>query len=185
MNNCRMKLNIEKEIVETYKKSNEAIKYFKQLLKSPRASNDTLGLGYTSIEQGESSKSAEERSNKGKNTKPTCHLCGKKGHLMYAGARTIINMISLRMQATITSARSKDIKQMNARIGLSERHDLRVTTTITRSMDIELLSVDQSLCGHLISLQGETTMHITTIGTKIQGKVVTTIRNMVMYLRIA
>ena len=55
--------------------------YFEQLLKSPRASNDTLGLGYTSIEQGESSKTIEEKSNKGKNTKPTCHFYGKKRHI--------------------------------------------------------------------------------------------------------
>ena len=58
-----------------------------------------------------------------------------------------------------------------------------VTATIARSMDIEPLSVDQSLCGHQINLQGETTMHITTIETTIKGKVVTTIKNMVMYLR--
>ena len=38
------------------------------------------GWGYTSTEEGESSKSAEERSKKGKNLKPTCHNCGKKGH---------------------------------------------------------------------------------------------------------
>ena len=73
-------LKREKEIAESFNKPNEAIKYFEQLVKSPRASNDTSGLGYTSTEQGESSKTAEGRSNKGKNIKPTCHLCGKKGH---------------------------------------------------------------------------------------------------------
>ena len=50
-------------------------------------------------------------------------------------------------------------------------------------MDIVLLSVDQSLYGHLINQQGETTMHTTTIGTTIQGKVVTTVKNMVTFLR--
>ena len=60
-----------------------------------------------------------------------------------------------------------------------------VTTTIARSMDIELLSVDQSLCGHLTSLQEEIIMDTTTIGTTIQGKFVTTVKNMVMFLRIA
>ena len=65
------------------------------------------------------------------------------------------------------------------------RTNLMVTATIAKRMDIELLSVDQSLCGHLISLQGETTMHTTTIGTTTQGKVVTTVRNMVMFLRTA
>ena len=59
------------------------------------------------------------------------------------------------------------------------------TTKIAISMDIELLSADQILCGHLISQQGETTMHTTIIGTTTHGKVVTTITNMVMFLRIA
>ena len=70
----------EKEIAESFNKSSEAIKHFEQFLKSPRSKNDTLGLGFTSIEEEESSKSEEERSEKGKNTKPTCHFCGKKGH---------------------------------------------------------------------------------------------------------
>ena len=70
----------EKEIAERFNKSSEAIKNFEQFLKSPRSSNDTSGLGFTNIEEGESSKSAEERSDKGKNTKPTCHFYGKKRH---------------------------------------------------------------------------------------------------------
>ena len=74
-------LRREKEIAESFNRSSEAIKHFEQLLKSPRSSNDTSGLGFTSTEEGESSKSAEERSDKGKNTKPTCHFCGKKGHI--------------------------------------------------------------------------------------------------------
>ena len=73
-------LKIEKEVEKSFKKLNEAIRYFEQLLKSQRAGNDTLGVGYTSTKQGESSKTTEERSNKVKNTKSTYHLCGKKGH---------------------------------------------------------------------------------------------------------
>ena len=60
-----------------------------------------------------------------------------------------------------------------------------VTTKIAKSMDIELLSANQSQCGQQISMQGETTMHTTIIGTTIQGKLVTTIKNMAMYLRTA
>ena len=60
-----------------------------------------------------------------------------------------------------------------------------VTATTTKSMDIEILSVDQSLCGHKINIQGETIMHTTTIGIRILGKVVTTVKTMVMFLRIA
>ena len=59
------------------------------------------------------------------------------------------------------------------------------TTTIVRSMDIEPLSVDQSLRGHKISMEGETTMHTITIRTTIQGKVVTIVKNMDIYFRIA
>ena len=73
-------LKREKEILESFKKPNESIKYFEQLLKSPRPSNDISGLGYVITEEGESSKTTEERNNKGKNTKPTGHFCGKKGH---------------------------------------------------------------------------------------------------------
>ena len=40
--------------------------------KSPRSNNDTSRLGFTSIEEGETSKSAKQRSDKGKNSKPTC-----------------------------------------------------------------------------------------------------------------
>ena len=71
----------EKEIAESFNKSSEAIKHFEKILKSTRYSNNTLGLGFTSTKEGESSKSAEERSEKGKNTKPTCHFYGKKGHI--------------------------------------------------------------------------------------------------------
>lgn len=70
----------EKEILESFKKPNEEIKYFEQLLRSPRSSNDTLGLGYSSTKEGESSKTTEERNNKSKITKPTYHFCGMKGH---------------------------------------------------------------------------------------------------------
>ena len=49
-------------------------------MRSPRSNNDTSRLGYTSTKEGESSKSGEERSNKGKNSKPTCHNFGKIGH---------------------------------------------------------------------------------------------------------
>ena len=73
-------LKREKEIAESFNKSSEAIKHFEQLLKLPRSNNDTSGLGFTSTEEGESSKSVEERSDKAKNPKPNCHFCGKKGH---------------------------------------------------------------------------------------------------------
>ena len=73
-------LRRERDIVERFNKPNEAIKYFEKLLKSHRTNDDTIGLGYTRTEEGESSKVTEERNNKGKNSKPTCNYCGKKGH---------------------------------------------------------------------------------------------------------
>ena len=70
----------EKDIEKSFNKSSEAIKNFEKLLKSPRSNNETSGLGYTSTKEGESSKTAEERGEKGKKIKPTCHFYGKKGH---------------------------------------------------------------------------------------------------------
>ena len=73
-------LKREKEFADSFNKPNEAIKYFEQLLNYPRSSRDTIGLGYTSNEEGESSKTTKERSIKGKNSKPTFHYYAKKGH---------------------------------------------------------------------------------------------------------
>ena len=73
-------LKREKETAENLNKSSEAIKYFERLLKSPRSAHDTSGLGYTNTEVGESSKNTEQRNKKGKDSKPTCHYCNKKGH---------------------------------------------------------------------------------------------------------
>ena len=66
-------LKREKEYANNINKPIEAIRYFEQLLESPKSSRDIAGLGYTSNEEGESSKAIEERSIKGKNSKPTCH----------------------------------------------------------------------------------------------------------------
>ena len=73
-------LKREKELAENYNTSSEAIKHFEQLLKSPRSNNDTSRLGFTNTKEGETSKSVEQRSDKGKNSKLTCHYCNKKGH---------------------------------------------------------------------------------------------------------
>ena len=54
----KSELKREKEFAKSFNKPNEAIKYFEKLLRSPRSNNDTFGLGYTSTEEGESSKSA-------------------------------------------------------------------------------------------------------------------------------
>ena len=69
---------------------------------------------------------------------------------------------------------------------MSQGHkDLMDTITIERSMDIEPLNADQSLCRYQISMQGGTSMHTITIGTTIQCKVVTIVKSMVAYPKIA
>ena len=62
---------------------------------------------------------------------------------------------------------------------------MKVTATIARSMDIEALSVDQSLCGHQISMKEGTTMPTITIGTITQDKIVIIAKSIVTYPRIA
>ena len=60
-------------------KSSEATMYFEDLLGSPKGISDTFGLGYISTyEKGKSSSNGEKKINKGK---PTCHHCGKMGHI--------------------------------------------------------------------------------------------------------
>ena len=84
-------LKEENEFSKSFNKPNEAIKYFEKLSIFPRSNNDTFGLGYTSTEEGESSKSVEERNKKGKNSKPTCQNCGKKGHTANVCRSKIVN----------------------------------------------------------------------------------------------
>ena len=101
---------------------------------------------------------------------------------MFAGVRGPINTIHLKFKGIVISATYKDIWHKTVGLKSQGNKDFKDTSTIVRSMEIEPLSADQSLCGHQISIQGETTMHTITIGTTIQGKVVTTVKNMVMYL---
>ena len=61
---------------------------------------------------------------------------------------------------------------------------MKVTATIARSMDIEPLNADQSLCGHQINWQRPKAMDITIIGIITLGRAITTIRNMDTFLRI-
>ena len=41
----KSKLKSKKEVIERMKKPSETVKYFEDLMKSPRAINDTIGLG--------------------------------------------------------------------------------------------------------------------------------------------
>ena len=96
-------LRREKEIVESFNKSSEVIKNFEQLLKSPISNN----------EEGESSKTIEERNNKGKNTKTTCCFYGKKGHTSNVCRSKNANQHDKpKNMGHCQSAISKDIKHM-------------------------------------------------------------------------
>ena len=106
-------------------------------------------------------------------------------HLMYVEARMSISMISLRIQVTVTSAKGKVIKHMTVEPKLSRHQDLRVTAITARSMDIELLNADQSLCGHQINQQRHQAKEIIIIGITTPGLAVITVRNMDMLLKIA
>ena len=56
-------------------KSSESMRYFEDLLRSPRSTNDTFGLVYD--KRGKSSSNEEKKNTK---VRPTCHHCGKMGH---------------------------------------------------------------------------------------------------------
>ena len=60
---------------------------------------------------------------------------------------------------------------------------MKVTATTVRSMVIEILSVDKSLCRHQNNQKRTKAMDITTIGTTILDRVVTTIKSMDTFLR--
>ena len=96
-----------------------------------------------------------------------------------------INMKNIKTWVTIISAISKDIKHMNVGLKPSGHQDLKVTTTIARRLVIELLSANQSLCGHQTNQKRPKAMDITTIGTTILGRAITTVRSMGTFLRIA
>ena len=57
-------------------KSSEVVRYFEDLLRSPKSINDTSRLGYA--EKGESSSNGEKNNTKGK---IACHHYGKIGHI--------------------------------------------------------------------------------------------------------
>ena len=104
---------------------------------------------------------------------------------MFTGVERSISTTHSKAKGIVTSATCKDIWHKIVGLKSQGHKDLMVTTTIARSMDITPLSVDQSLCGHQFIMQGETTTHTITIGTTTQGKFVTIVKNMDIYLRTA
>ena len=105
--------------------------------------------------------------------------------LIYVGVRRSTSRKNPRTRVTIINAIGRDTRHKTTRLGLSGHQNLVVIATTTKSMDIEILSTDQSLCGHPISLQGETIMHTTTTVITILGRAIITIKSMGMLLKIA
>ena len=102
---------------------------------------------------------------------------------MFAGVERSISRTHPKVKGIVTSATCKVTWHKTAGLKSEGHKDLMGIATIARNMDIEPLSADQSLCGHQISMQEETTMHTITIGIIIQGKVVTIVKSIDIYLR--
>ena len=139
----------EKEFADNFNKPSEAIRYFEQLLKSPKSRKDTTGLGYVSNEEGESSKVAKERNTKLRTLNLHVIIVERRDiHLMFAGVRK--KMIIQRQSSwhTIKNARSKDIRHKNVGPKSKGYQNLKDTVTAIRSMDIKHLNADPRLHGH-------------------------------------
>ena len=96
-----------------------------------------------------------------------------------------ISMTNLKIWVTIISAISKAIRNMNGKLEPCIHQDLKFVATTVRSMDIELLSVDLSLCGHQTNQKRQEIMDISTIGTTTLGRDVTIVKSTDTSLRIA
>ena len=123
-------------------------------MRSPRSNNDTSRMGYTSIEEGESSKSVEERSKNGKNSKPTCHNYGKKGHTTYVCRRKIVNYnVKQKIMGHYHMCKKKVIRHMNSKPRPCTLKDLKDAIITIKIMDIDLLNADPNPIGHQTSIQ--------------------------------
>ena len=67
---------------------------------------------------------------------------------MFVGVERSISKTHPKAKGIVTSTISKDTWQKIVGLKSQGHKDLMVTATIARSMDIEPLNVDLSLCGH-------------------------------------
>ena len=102
---------------------------------------------------------------------------------MCAGEKMSISITNLKTWVTVTSTIIKVIGHMTGGLEPSGHQDLKATATIARSMDIEPLNADPSLCGHQTNQQRQIVMDITTIGTTTLGRSITIVKNMNTLLR--
>ena len=104
---------------------------------------------------------------------------------MFAGEIMKIKTLRRNSWVTTISATSKDIKHMNTWPRLQAYTDLKAIATIVRSMDINHMNADLMPSGHQTRSQRDNTMENPTIGITIQGIVVTIVKNMDIFLKIA
>ena len=97
--------------------------------------------------------------------------------LMCARERIPISMTNLKTWVIVISAISKVIRHMTIGLAPSKHQDLEVTVTTIRSMDIEPLNANLSLCGHQTNQKKKNVIDITTIGTTTLGKATTIIKS--------
>ena len=113
----RNDLRSEKELLERMNKPSEAIRYFEELMRSPRSSSDTFTLGHekysSSIKEEDSSNNVEKRNANSKD-RPTCHHSDKLGHTANICMRKNgMQNHKPKFIGNILIARNNDTKHMN------------------------------------------------------------------------
>ena len=93
--------------------------------------------------------------------------------------------LSIILKVNVKTTRNQDIRHMNANPRYLLHKSLMGIATTIRSLGIEKVNVDPSPIGHLTSQVMHLDKVILMIGTTTHVIVVTTIRNMHMFLRFA
>lgn len=95
-------------------KPNQAIRYFEELMRSPRSSSNISGLGHTkqhsSTKEGESSKSGELSNTKSKVNLHAIIVVKLKILQTFAEARMVCKILNLSLLVIVFITRSKGIK---------------------------------------------------------------------------
>ena len=102
---------------------------------------------------------------------------------MFTGEKLEIRTLSIDSRVTITNVRNKDIRYMNIRPRLPTHKDLKAIVITIKNMDIRHMNIDLNPSGHKTRKQRETIIDIHLIGITIQGKIVTIIKSMIMFLK--
>jgi hypothetical protein len=83
-----------------------------------------------------------------------CHFYGKKGHTCnVCRSKNAHQHDKPKSTSYYHKCKKQGHQAHECRTKTTEHQDLKVTAITARSMDIEPLNVDQSLCGHQINQQ--------------------------------